>query len=589
MLVAALATLAPALPAAAQAQMPYPGNCEDLGSSKVTQPGPFKALPQEVVEVPSKIDGRPLQIGLIRPDAPPGHQAPVIVHASPYHSRDLKDADIASCARFLSANYVQHGYAIALVPIRGAGDTDGCPNLFGKIERSDLDDVLNWLGSRPWSNGRVGMYGISYSGSTPWVAAATGNPHLKTVVPAAGVNDLFDLAFGAGTLDWRFWLFVPGYYHLYGPVEHNPVYSGRDTERTVNAATTCPDLAQGMAATAESARTSERDSHGYWAERNLRPLVERNYRGSVLLVQGLTDWNVRPAHAIPWAVSLRRHYIRVHQVMGQWSHEYPDTVGDHSRWDWADRLLSWFDHELRGDVGASLGPSVEVEDSSGKWRRASSWPPPNRDILHLSAGGRLTPNKDVATASATLAADSRSRYYYLAEFPGTQTTHDDVQVPAEVDETCVTCAAFRMRAAEELRIAGLPEIHATVTPTAASGHVTAFLYRKDAAGLHRLGFGESDLRFPEGENSGDEAADEVVPDVPMEVRIELEPLEAVVNAGEELVLVLGQGRSGQLPGSAPAPVRLDYGDGKSTMSLAVVHPPPDEFFTPPGPEGRQLP
>ena len=186
------------------------------------------------------------------------------------------------------------------MPTRGVGNTDGCPNMFGAIERSDLDDALNWLGTRPWSNGNVGMYGISYSGSTPWVAAATGNPHLKTIVPASGVNDLFDLAFGAGTLDSRFWFFVSGYYHYYGPVLNNPVVSGRDPVRTVNAATTCPDVVRGRGgAASESADTGARDATGYWAERNLRPLVERNYRGSVLLVQGLTDWNVRPGARDP--------------------------------------------------------------------------------------------------------------------------------------------------------------------------------------------------------------------------------------------------------------------------------------------------
>jgi len=287
-MVAALATLtlALSLPAGAQAQDPYAGNCEDMGSSKVSTTGPFKALPQQVVDIPSKIDGRPLQIGFIRPDAPAGYRAPVIVHASPYNSRDLKDADIASCARFLTANFVQHGYAVALVPTRGTADTDGCPNLFGKIERSDLDDALTWLGTQPWSNGKIGMVGISYSGSTPWVAAATGNPHLKTIVPEDGVNNLFDLSFGAGTLDSRFWLFVPGYYDQYGPVENNPALSGRDPMRTVNAVTTCPDFDEGLAATAESTRTGVRDAGGYWAERNERPLVERNYRGSVLLVEG---------------------------------------------------------------------------------------------------------------------------------------------------------------------------------------------------------------------------------------------------------------------------------------------------------------
>jgi X-Pro dipeptidyl-peptidase len=588
-IVAIAAALLLALPAAAAAQTPYPGDCEDMGLSKATTPGPFKALPQEVVDIPSKVDGRALQIGFIRPDAPPGYKAPVIVHASPYHSRDLKDADIASCARFLTENFVSHGYAVALVPTRGTADTDGCPNLFGKIERSDLDDALTWLGTRSWSSGRIGMVGISYSGSTPWVAAATGNPYLKTIVPEDGVNDLFDLSFGAGTLDSRFWLFVPGYYDEYGPVQNNPVWSGRDPGRTVDAATTCPDLQQGLAASVESADTGARDAGGYWAERDERPLVERNYRGSVLLVEGLTDWNVRPAHVIPWAVSLRARGLRVHQLLGQWNHQYPDDAGVHTRWDWADRLLAWFDHELKGDETASLGAGVEVEDDSGKWRHEAAWPPANNRVLQLAADGTLAQQPAATTASATLATDSRARYYYLGQTFPEHNTDDVPQASGAVDDTCVTCAVFRMPVTEQLRIAGLPEVNVTVTPTGSSGHVTAFLYRRDADGLHRIGFGMSDLRFPAGENSGDETAGKVVAGVPVKVRIELEPLDAVVNAGDQMELVLGQGRTGQIPAKAPAPVQLAYGAGKSTMSLAVVDPPATAFFTPPGPAGRQLP
>jgi hypothetical protein len=44
--VAVLGALALGVPGAAQAQVPYPLDCEDLGSSKVTEPGPFKALPR---------------------------------------------------------------------------------------------------------------------------------------------------------------------------------------------------------------------------------------------------------------------------------------------------------------------------------------------------------------------------------------------------------------------------------------------------------------------------------------------------------------------------------------------------------------
>jgi putative CocE/NonD family hydrolase len=289
-------------------------------------------------------------------------------------------------------------------------------------------------------------------------------------------------------------------------------------------------------------------------------------------------------------VSLARRGLRVHQLLGQWNHQYPDDAGTHTRWDWADRLLAWFDHELKGDASASLGAPVEVEDDAGKWRRASAWPPAaERDVLQLAADGTLARKASPATATTTLASDSRSRYYYLGQTAPEYNTDDDPQVSAAVDDTCATCATFSMRTLKAMRIAGLPEVHVTVTPTGSSGHVTAFLYRKDAAGLHRIGFGMSDLRFPKGENSGDEKAREVVAGEPVKVRIELEPLDALVHAGDQIELVLGQGRTGQIPAQAPMPVQLGYGGGQSTMTLPVIHPAPGDFFTPPGPNGRQLP
>ena len=586
LLVAAL--LALVAPSAAHAQV-YVGDCENLGTSAVTNRGPYAALPQEIVEIPSSLDGRPLQIGIVRPDAPAGYRAPVIVHASSYHDRDLKEADMAACASFLVENFVQHGYAVALVPTRGTADTDGCPNLFGKVERSDLNDALNWLGTRPWSNGRIAMYGVSYSGSTPWVAAATGNPYLKTILPAAGVNDLFDLSHGAGTLDWRFWFFVSGYYHYYGPLFNNPVAAGRDVQRTVNAVATCPDHEAGQRAQVESALTGARDAAGYWAERALRPMVERNYRGSVLLIQGLRDWNVRPAHTIPWAVSLRRKGIPVYQLLGQWAHATPDLYAEaHTRWDWADMMLAWLERRLKRDRSVALPARVQVQDSAGRWRNERVWPLRSRDTLFLGSDGSLTPQPSNRLATATLAPDSRSRYYYTGDGFPQETTSDDLPVPAVVDETCVTCVAFRMRADRQLRITGLPEVRVNVTPTAPTGYITAFLYRKDADGLHRLGFGATDLRFPRGENSGDETPDEVVSGRPLPVRIELEPLEAVVPAGNELVLILGQGHSSQLPASPPLPVQVSYGGNSSRLRLRLVDPPADRFFTPPGPDGRRL-
>jgi X-Pro dipeptidyl-peptidase len=580
----AIAALAiTAAPAAAQGSP----SCMSQGASAVSEKGPYEILPQEVVEVPSSVDGRAIQIGIVRPKLPAGEKAPVLVNAGPYHYGDLARADLRSCASFLVENFVPHGYAVAILPTRGTGNSDGCPNLFGAVERADTNDALNYLGTRDWSNGAIAMYGLSYHGSTPWVAAATGNKYLKTILPASGVNDLWELTLAKGTLDWRFWFFVSGYYHYYGPAQHNPALTGRDPERTVNAATTCPDVVQGEAASVESAVTGVPDSYGYWAERRLRPMIEKRYRGSVLLIQGMQDWNVRPAHTIPWAVGLRKHGIEVEQLLGQWSHWHPDDEGNpHARMDFADLALAWFDRQLKGDEDANTGARVEVEDSAGQWRREKRWPPRNRRTLQLTAERTLAPAASDATASAVLAQDSRSRHYLVGSTFPAETTDADDPTPRQVDDVCVTCVAFTMPVAKQLRLSGLPEVLVDVTPTAPSGHVAAVLYRRAADGLHRLGWGITDLRFPEGENRPGETPQEVVPGAARRIRIEIEPLEAVVPAGEELVLILGQGNGMQLGGRPAGPVELSFGDGTSFMRFASPKPKASQFFTP---KGQSLP
>ena len=78
---------------------------------------------------------------------------------------------------------------------------------------------------------------------------------------------------------------------------------GRSPEHTVEV-TRCPDYAVGTAASAHSALTGQLDPFGFWAARRYRPAIEANYRGSVLLVQGLQDWNVNPGAQFPWVNDL---------------------------------------------------------------------------------------------------------------------------------------------------------------------------------------------------------------------------------------------------------------------------------------------
>jgi hypothetical protein len=86
---------------------------------------------------------------------------------------------------------VQHGYICAVADGRGSGVSFGAridPN--PPQESLAAYDITEWLATQPWCNGRVGMYGISYSGTAQLMAAGTAPPHLKAIFPEMGMFDL---------------------------------------------------------------------------------------------------------------------------------------------------------------------------------------------------------------------------------------------------------------------------------------------------------------------------------------------------------------------------------------------------------------
>ena len=562
-------------------ERPILGDCGVQGvDSKVTRSPEYEVGEAEVVHLKSDLDGVPIQMGIVHPDAPADYKSPVIVYATPYITADLRDVNLYDCSKELIRDFVRHGYTVVQLPVRGTGGSGGCNDVMGPKERHDVSQAVTWLGTREWSNGNVGMFGMSYDGSTPWGVASLGNPYLKTIIPADGTADLFELVFGRGETDWRWAAMASGYWGLYGYAMQNPVYSGRSVAMTVQDVVNCPDAAISQAATAESWYTGEVDSFGYWEQRRIRDEVIANYRGSVYLVQGFDDWSVRPATQFPWVNRLQSegHIKDLKVLLGQWQHEWP------RRHDFADSVLLWFDKWLK-ELPVDTGPAVEVEDSLGRWRTDVSWPPQGSDLsLYPGTNGSLSKTTSSATASQLLGPDLTSRYYYIGENEDSDPVNvfngHENDVPAAIEKLCATCLAVEMRVrGEDLHISGLPEVTLRdVTSTGNGGQVTALLYRVTKKGMaRRLGWGDVDLRFPDG----GEQAQRVTPGASMDATIVFEPMDGVVPAGNRLLFIIGQGNAGHAPSWSRFPVNLGYGRDLVELRLPVVVPDPDTFFDPP--------
>lgn len=560
---AVLSAMLFAAPAHAQQVTPCDSGSYDSDSySHVSKKGPYKPREQEIVELKSKIDGATIQMGVIRPDVPKNMKVPVILTASVY-LHPLQTMDLVNCRPFLINNYVPKGYAVAVLAVRGTADSGGCMNLMGSQERADINQAVTWLGTQKWSNGKVGMIGKSYDGATAWMGAAFGNPHLKTIVPASGVPDLFGLLYGAGTPDWRGPIVLNNLYYVESGVFYAP---GRSNEHTAEVLA-CPEYATGNAASVFSSATGLFDPFGYWEDRYYTPQIEKKYDGSIFLIQGLQDWNVNPGQQYPWVSHFERKGAYVKHMLGQWGHSWPDQA---DRNDFADVLLAWFDRWLKGDRSAKLGPKVQVEDDQSVWHNAASWPPRNGRThrLWLNPEG-LDPKPSKETAAEYVAADPlHTQHGYSYSMP-----------PAGLETQCIPnlCASFETAALkDDLRISGLPQLDLKIVPTGPTGGLSAYLYAVSDTEAQRVGWGQVNLAF-----KAPNKPRTVTPGEPMKLSFDLQPLESHVDKGSRLVLILSQGSGwNRLNTAAPAPIEILEGDNQSSLKFIEPKVTASDIFKP---------
>jgi predicted acyl esterase len=316
------------------------------------------------------------------------------------------------------------------------------------------------------------------------------------------------------------------------------------------------------------------DPLGYWEERSYTKQIERKYRGSIFLIQGLQDWNVNPGQQFPWVKGFEKRGLEVKYMLGQWGHSWPDQESGHYRGDFADILLDWFDRYLKEDRSAPLGPKAQVEDANGKWRDSSDWPPTEARAVKLWMNpGALSEERSKEEASEFVALDPlHTQHGYSYSMP-----------PEGLEDTCIPnlCAYFETPALEEdLRIAGLPRLDLSIVPTGPGGGLSAYLYALSDEGSTRVGWGQVNLAF---ESSG--VPREIAPGEEMTLRFDLQPLDALVPKGSRLGLLISHGSGwNRLPSAPSYPIELLEGGKSSSLTFLEPQVGASDFFTPPGSE-----
>jgi len=104
--------------------------------------------------------------------------------------------------------WVPHHYACVRVDSRGCGTSPGFIDHFSPRETKDFYDCIEWAGVQPWSNGKVGLNGISYYGINQWHVASLEPPHLAAMCIWEGAADWYrDMTHHGGILCtfWENW------------------------------------------------------------------------------------------------------------------------------------------------------------------------------------------------------------------------------------------------------------------------------------------------------------------------------------------------------------------------------------------------
>jgi uncharacterized protein len=87
--------------------------------------------------------------------------------------------------------WVPDGYACVRVDSRGAGCSPGHLDVWSPREALDLYQCVEWAGTQVWSNGKVGLNGISYYAMNQWQVAPLKPPHLTAICVWEGASDYY--------------------------------------------------------------------------------------------------------------------------------------------------------------------------------------------------------------------------------------------------------------------------------------------------------------------------------------------------------------------------------------------------------------
>ncbi|GAA4585827.1 CocE/NonD family hydrolase [Planotetraspora phitsanulokensis] len=437
--------------------------------------------------------------------------------------------------------WVPDGYVCIRVDSRGSGRSPGYLDIFSVQETHDYYTCVEWAGVQPWSNGKVGLLGISYYAMNQWQVAALRPPHLAAICPWEGAADHYrEFTHHGGILN----IFTSVWY----PVQVGAVQHGVG-ERGARNPNTGEPVAGPETVPAEDLVALRGDPP---AQLRAHPFDDTYYRQRSAALEQIT---VPVLSAANWAhalhtrgnfeaysrVSSEQKWLEVHGLE-HFAEFYTDYgVGLQKR---------FFGHFLKGaDTGWDRQPPVQLNarhvDGSFELRSEQAWPLPDTTwtTLHLHPDG---------LALAERAPADGGRLDFAALGDGVTFTTEPFAEEVEITGP----AAARLFVSSTTADA---DIFLTLRVLDPAGTDVTFVSGLDPAGVVAAGWLRASHRAVDPERSlphrpwhPHDHADPLTPGEVVQLDVEIWPTSVVIPAGHRLACTV-RGRDFEFPGDGPWP------------------------------------
>lgn len=295
-----------------------------------------------------------------------------VIEYIPYRKRDMKRIRDESIHRYFAG----FGYVCLRIDIRGSGDSEGVlEDEYLERELQDGEEIIKWITNQSWSNGNVGIIGISWGGFNGLQLAARRPKGLKAVISICSTDDRYadDVHYMGGCL-------------LGDNLSWASVMFGKNS---------LPPDPQIVGDKWKEMWLERLEKSGLWLEKWLRRQERDDYWKHGSICENYEDIEIPVMAVSGWADGYTNAVFRMMKnlssprlgLIGPWSHKYPQLGEPGPAIGFLQESTRWWDQWLNGrDTGImdepmlrlwvqeSVAPYTRYETRPGYWIGLKSWP-----------------------------------------------------------------------------------------------------------------------------------------------------------------------------------------------------------------------